>query len=82
MADAGRRAKRKKTSWGGARIGSGRPGLFRGTRVKMTVKLTELAKAKVDETVIALEPEHGALATGSAAVEWLIRTAGRIPFDA
>lgn len=71
--------RRKKQAWGGRRIGAGRPAMFEGPRVMMTVKVTERAAGLIAQTMAQLEPEHGALATQAAAVEYLVRKATKTP---
>jgi hypothetical protein len=75
------RGGKKKPQWGGKREGAGRPALFPGKRVKMTIKMTTVAKDLVDKTIAELEPEHGVHATEGAAVEWLIRKATKTPME-
>ncbi len=55
----------------------GRSVLFRGTRVKMTIKITERAFALIQSTQATLRPRYGARATEGAAVEYLVRKATR-----
>lgn len=63
---------------GGRYPGAGRPGLFVGKRVKVSVKITEEAFALVQQERARLEPEWGEKATNAAAVESLIwKTSGR-----
>ncbi len=55
----------------------GRAVMFAGTRVKMTIKVTERAWALIQSTQATLRSRHGAKATEGAAVEYLIRKATR-----
>jgi len=55
----------------------GRSVLFRGKRVKMTIKVTERAGALIQLTQATLRPRYGLRATEGAAVEYLVRKATR-----
>lgn len=66
---------------GGKRAGAGRPTLFTGPRVQLGITVTERAKRLIDSTRARLAKTHGHAATDSAAVEYLIRRAGRIRMD-
>jgi hypothetical protein len=68
-----------KMQHGGKRDGAGRKAMFPGKRIKVSVKITERAKALVDATVAKLAPAHGHTATEAGAVEYLIRKATRTP---
>jgi len=76
------RELRKPGKRGGKQPGAGRPSIFHGTRVKLSVTVTELAYGLIRQTREKLEPEHGHAATDGAAVEYLIRKATRTPLDA
>lgn len=55
--------------------------MFPGPRVKMTIKLTEVARKIVTETQAALVRRGQEHATEAATVEWLVRSAVGAPMN-
>lgn len=77
-----RMAKRKKKSRrGGIREGAGRKSMFMGTKVKVTVKLTERARDLAETVREQLSIEDGRVWSFGNAVERLIREATDTPRD-
>lgn len=87
---ASRRKRKTEPVHGGFREGAGRKSLFPGKRNKITIKLTDVAKAAAHETADRLTASKPRIATAdvvddvtfSDAVEYLIRKGTGTPLDA